>query len=126
MSKQPHRIGHAVLSGKRLKIIKLAILAPDVHETDFGNIKKATQLGVFGFPGFLYAVAMLNSEGQRTAVIPVAVAGNRENLVDAACSSGIPTTSRPAGPLLSFGRVTHTSAGIFLPWRHSESKEVAA
>jgi hypothetical protein len=125
MNKEPHRNGHAVLSGKRLKIINLAIQAPDVHETDFGNIKKAPQLGVFDSRAFLN-LAMLMTESQQATRVRVKLAWSRGNLVDAACSSGIPTASRPAGPLLSLGRVTHTSAGIFLPWRHSESKEVAA
>lgn len=62
------RNGYVVLSGKRLKIIKLAIQALDVPETDFGNIKKAPQLGVFDFRAFLN-LAMLMTESHRAALV---------------------------------------------------------
>ena len=47
------------------------------------------------------------------------------NRVDAASVQRLFDCSRSAGPLLSFGRVMHTSAGIFLPQSHHESKGVA-
>ena len=41
--------GYEILKGNRLKKFKLAISESDVPETDFGNITKAPQLGVFDF-----------------------------------------------------------------------------
>jgi hypothetical protein len=62
------RNGYAVLSGKRLKDMKLAIQAADVPETDFGNIKKAPQLGIFDFRAFLN-LAMLMTESHRAGLV---------------------------------------------------------
>lgn len=62
------RNGYAVLSGKRLKDTKLAIQAMDVSETDFGNIKKAPQLGIFDIRAFLN-LAMLMTESHRAALV---------------------------------------------------------
>jgi hypothetical protein len=41
--------GYEVLKGRRLKELKLAIHELDVHETDFVNILKTPQLGIFDF-----------------------------------------------------------------------------
>ena len=46
-----------VLKGKRLKTIQLGIQALDLPETDFGNIKKAPQLGIFDIRAFLNLIA---------------------------------------------------------------------
>jgi hypothetical protein len=62
------RNGYVVLKGKRLKALKLAIRARDVHETDFVNISKIPQLGVFDFRAFLN-LAMLMTEGHRAALV---------------------------------------------------------
>lgn len=43
------RNGYEVIKGKRLKGLKLNIQALDVPETDFGNIAKSPQLGIFDF-----------------------------------------------------------------------------
>ena len=56
--------GYAVLRGNRLKQFKLSISAQDVHETDFVNIKKTPQLGIFDFRAFLN-LAMLITESDR-------------------------------------------------------------
>ena len=122
-SEELDRNGYAVLRGNRLKTLKLAIREAFGDEANFAT--KTTVLGVFDFRAFLN-LAMLMTGNHRAALGRVELAGNRGNLVDAAYSKCLPSASRPAGPLLSFGRVTHTSAGIFLPWSHSESKEVAA
>ena len=45
--------GYEVLKGNRLKEIKLAIQSSDVNETDFVNINKTPQLGIFDFRAFL-------------------------------------------------------------------------
>ena len=60
--------GYAVLKGKRLKAMKLAIEALDVHETNFVNISKIPQLGVFDFRAFLN-LAMLMTESHRAALV---------------------------------------------------------
>ena len=62
------RNGYVVLRGKRLKDIKLAIQALDVHETDFVNISKVSQLGVFDFRAFLN-LAMLMTESHRAGLV---------------------------------------------------------
>jgi hypothetical protein len=62
------RNGYAVLKGKRLKDMKLAIRALDVHETDFVNISKVSQLGVFDFRAFLN-LAMMMTESHRAALV---------------------------------------------------------
>jgi hypothetical protein len=66
------RNGYEVLKGKRLKALKLGIQAMDVPETDFGNILKAPQLGVFGFQTFLN-VAMLMRESERAGLLRKAI-----------------------------------------------------
>ena len=38
--------GYEVLSGKRLKLLKMNLSKQDVNETDFGNIAKVSQQGV--------------------------------------------------------------------------------
>jgi len=45
--------GYEILKGNRLKTLKKSISSLDVPETDFGNIVKSPQLGVFGFRAFL-------------------------------------------------------------------------
>jgi hypothetical protein len=62
------RNGYAVLRGKRLKDMKLALQAADLPEADFGNIKKAPQLGIFDFRAFLN-LAMLMTESHRAALV---------------------------------------------------------
>jgi hypothetical protein len=111
------RNGYAVLVGKRLKDMKLAIQASDVPEADFENIKKAPQLGIFDFRAFL------NLQFACVIQPPTKKCVNR---VDASFSRCLLPVSRPAGPLLSFGRVKHTSAGIFLPQKRTQPAEVAA
>jgi len=58
------RNGYEVLKGARLRALKEAIQGLDVPETDFGNISKTPQLGVFDFRAFLN-LAMLVSESER-------------------------------------------------------------
>ncbi len=55
--------GYGVIRGKRLKEFKLRISENDVPETDFGNIAKAPQLGLFDFRAFLN-MAMLMTESE--------------------------------------------------------------
>ena len=62
------RNGYEVLKGERLRSLKGAIQALDVPETDFGNISKTPQLGVFDFRGFLN-LAMLVSESDRAKLL---------------------------------------------------------
>jgi len=62
------RNGYVVLKGKRLKTMKLAIQARDVHEADFVNISKVPQLGVFDIRAFLN-LAMLMTESHRAALV---------------------------------------------------------
>jgi len=57
-----------VLRGNRLKEMKLAIQALDVTETDFGNIAKTPQLGIFDFRAFLN-LAMLMTESRRAGLV---------------------------------------------------------
>ncbi len=64
--------GYELINGKRLQALKLSIQAMDVHETDFVNIAKAPQLGVFGFRAFLN-LAMLVSESHRAKLLRRAV-----------------------------------------------------
>lgn len=106
------RNGYVVLKGNRLKTMNLAIQARDVHEADFVNISKVPQLGVFDIRAFL-TLAMLMTESHRAALVRVEFDKNLKNEVDAACVEWFVAVSRPAGPLLSFGRVKHTSAGVF-------------
>ena len=60
--------GYEVLKGKRLKLLKESIRELDVPETDFGNIHKTPQLGVFDFRAFLN-LAMLMSESHRAKLL---------------------------------------------------------
>ena len=60
--------GYEVLKGERLRSLKAAIQDLDVPETDFGNIAKTPQLGVFDFRAFLN-LAMLVSESERAKLL---------------------------------------------------------
>lgn len=60
--------GYEVLKGKRLKLLKESIASMDVPETDFGNITRTPQLGVFDFRAFLN-LAMLLSESERAKLL---------------------------------------------------------
>ena len=60
--------GYEVISGKRLQEWKLRISESDVHETDFVNIKKAPQVGVFPFRAFLN-LAMVVAESERARLL---------------------------------------------------------
>lgn len=60
--------GYEILKGNRLKILKKSISSLDVPETDFGNIAKSPQLGVFGFRVFLN-LAMIMVESQRARLL---------------------------------------------------------
>ena len=60
--------GYEILKGNRLKKLKLAISKLNVPETDFGNITKAPQLGVFDFRAFLN-LAMLITESERARLL---------------------------------------------------------
>ena len=67
-TKELSRNGYEVIKGQRLHTLKTAILNLDVPETDFGNIKKTPQLGVFDFRAFLN-LAMLVSESERAKML---------------------------------------------------------
>jgi hypothetical protein len=60
--------GYEILKGNRLKKFKLAISESDVPETDFGNITKAPQLGIFDFRAFLN-LGMLIAESDRARLL---------------------------------------------------------
>jgi hypothetical protein len=60
--------GYEVLRGKSLKEFKLAITDLGVHETDFTNILKSPQLGIFDFRAFLN-LAMLITESERARLL---------------------------------------------------------
>lgn len=60
--------GYEVLKGERLRALKGAIQQLDVPETDFGNINKTPQLGIFDFRAFLN-LAMLVSESERAQLL---------------------------------------------------------
>jgi len=66
------RNGYEVLKGNRLKSLKEVIRGMDVPETDFGNIAKTPQLGVFDFRAFLN-LAMLVSESERAKLLRQAI-----------------------------------------------------
>lgn len=66
------RNGYEVLKGNRLKTFKEAIRGEDVPETDFGNILKTPQLGIFDFRAFLN-LAMLVSESVRAKLLRQAI-----------------------------------------------------
>jgi hypothetical protein len=63
-----HQNGYEVLRGKTLKEFKLALSSVNVHETDFANIMKTPQLGVFDFRAFLN-LAMLITESERARLL---------------------------------------------------------
>lgn len=60
--------GYEILKGNRLKELKKSISNLDVPETDFGNIAKSPQLGVFSFRSFLN-IAMVMVESQRARLL---------------------------------------------------------
>lgn len=62
------RNGYEIIRGKRLQDLKLAISKLDVPETDFGNINKSPQLGVFPFRAFLN-LAMVVAESERARLL---------------------------------------------------------
>ena len=64
--------GYEVLRGNRLKSFKEVIKGLDVTETDFGNIAKTPQLGIFDFRAFLN-LAMLVSESERAKLLRQAI-----------------------------------------------------
>lgn len=64
--------GYEVVKGNRLKALKLAIQSLDVPETDFGNIAKTPQLGVFDFRAFLN-LSMLVRESARARLLRQAI-----------------------------------------------------
>jgi len=66
------RNGYEVVSGKRLKELKLAIQGMDDPEMDFGMIKKTARLGVFDFRAFLN-LAMLMRESERAGLLRRAI-----------------------------------------------------
>lgn len=66
------RNGYEVIKSNRLITLKLAIRGLDVHETDFVNISKTPQLGVFDFRGFLN-LAMLMTESERAGLLRKAI-----------------------------------------------------
>lgn len=66
--------GYEVLRGNRLKSFKEVIKGLDVTETDFGNIAKTPQLGIFDFRAFLN-LAMLVSESERAKLLRQAILG---------------------------------------------------
>jgi hypothetical protein len=60
--------GYEVIRGKRLQDLKLRLSESDVHETDFANIKKAPQVGIFPFRAFLN-LAMVVAESERARLL---------------------------------------------------------
>lgn len=64
--------GYEVLKGNRLNSLKIIIKSLDVNETDFVNISKSPQLGVFDFRAFLN-LAMLMSESDRARLLRQAI-----------------------------------------------------
>lgn len=62
------RNGYEVIKGNRLKELKVSISQLDVPETDFGNIAKTPQLGIFDFRAFLN-LAMLMIESERARLL---------------------------------------------------------
>lgn len=66
------RNGYEVITGNRLKTLKLAMQRLDDHETDFGMIGKTARLGVFDFRAFLN-LAMLMRESERAGLLRKAI-----------------------------------------------------
>jgi hypothetical protein len=64
--------GYEVVRGKRLKEIKLRISENDVDETDFVNIAKTPQLGIFDFRAFLN-LAMLITDSEPARMLRQAI-----------------------------------------------------
>jgi hypothetical protein len=64
--------GYEILKGNRLKDLKKSISVIDVPETNFGNIAKTPQLGIFDFRAFLN-LAMLVSESDRAKLLRKAI-----------------------------------------------------
>lgn len=64
--------GYEVVKGNRLKNLKESIRRLDVPETNFGNIAKSPQLGIFDFRGFLN-LAMLVAESERARLLRQAI-----------------------------------------------------
>lgn len=64
--------GYEVLRGNRLNELKNLLRAQDVTETNFGNIAKTPQLGIFDFRAFLN-LAMLMVESQRARLLRQAI-----------------------------------------------------
>ena len=64
--------GYEVLKGNRLNSLKIIIKSLDVNETEFVNISKSPQLGVFDFRAFLN-LAMLMSESDRARLLRQAI-----------------------------------------------------
>lgn len=64
--------GYEVLRGNRLKELKNFLKEHFVNETDFVNINKTPQLGVFDFRAFLN-LAMLMSESERARLLRQAI-----------------------------------------------------
>ncbi|MBN2786603.1 MAG: hypothetical protein JXR25_17430 [Pontiellaceae bacterium] len=64
--------GYEIIRGKRLAAFKLRIAENDVPETDFGNISKAPQLGIFDFRAFLN-LAMLLTESEPARLLRQAI-----------------------------------------------------
>lgn len=64
--------GYEVIKGNRLKLLKKTLSGMDVPETNFGNIAKSPQLGVFDFRAFLN-LAMLLSESERAKLLRQAI-----------------------------------------------------
>jgi hypothetical protein len=64
--------GYEVVKGKRLILFKEAFKSLHVNETDFVNIAKTPQLGIFDFRAFLN-LAMLVSESERARLLRQAV-----------------------------------------------------
>ena len=60
--------GYEVLRGNRLNELKNLLRAQDVTETNFGNIAKPPQLGIFDFRAFLN-LAMLMVESERARLL---------------------------------------------------------
>ena len=66
------RNGYEVVTGKRLKTLKLALQGQDHPETDFGMIGKTARLGVLDFRAFLN-LAMLMAESERAGLLRKAI-----------------------------------------------------
>lgn len=64
--------GYEVITGNRLRSLKLAIQGMDDPETDFGIIAKTARLGVLDFRAFLN-IAMLMRESERATLLRKAI-----------------------------------------------------